>query len=102
MRLHLREMLDIRAIRPSSSPLASAVMLVRKKDCKLHFCIDFRKLNQLTIKDAYSIPHIEETLDCLRGAVWFTSLDLKSGYWQVKMSEESKAITGFMMDVLGF
>ena len=77
-------------------------MLVRKKDGKLGFCIDLRKLNQLTIKDAYSIQCIDETLDCLKGAVWFTSLDLKLGYWQVKMSEGSKALTTFTVDPLGF
>ena len=95
-------MLDIRAIRPSSSPWASAVMLVRKKDEKLHFCTDLRKLNQLTIKDAYSIPCIEETLNCLKGAVWFTSLDLKPGYWQVKMSVDRKALTAFTVGPLSF
>ena len=61
------------------------------------FCIDLRKLNQLTIKDAYSIPHIEDTLDCLKGEVWFTSLDSKSEYWQVKISEESKALSQMQM-----
>ena len=102
MRAHLKEMLDIRVIRLSSSPWASAVMLVRKKGGKLCFCINLRKLNQMIIKDTYSIPHIQETLDCLKGAVWFTSLDLKSGYWQVKMSKESKAIIAFTVGPLRF
>ena len=102
VRVHLKEMLDIRAIRPSSSPCASAVKLVRKKGGKLHFCINLTKLNQLTIKDTYSIQHIEETLDCLMGTIWFTFLDLKSGYRQVKMSEESKALTTFMVNPLSF
>ena len=65
--MHLKEILDIRTIRLSSSQWASAVMLIRKKDGKLHFCIDLRKLSQLTITDAYSIPYIEDTLDCLEG-----------------------------------
>ena len=72
---------EIGAIRKSSSPWASAVVLVRKKDGFLRFCIDLRHLNNRTIKDAYSLPRIEETLDCLNGAKIFTSLDLKSGYW---------------------
>ena len=54
------------------------------------------------IKDAYSLPHIDETLDCLGGAIIFTSLDLKSGYWQVEMDEESKALTAFTVGPLGF
>ena len=77
-------------------------MLVRKKDGSLRFCIDLRKLNARTIKDAYSLPRIEETLDCLNGAQWFTSLDLKSGYWQVELDEESKALTAFTVRPLGF
>ena len=76
-------MLEIGAISESKSPLASAVVLVRKKDGSLRFCIDLRKLNARTVKDAYSLPRIEETLDCLNRVQWFTSLDLKLGYWQV-------------------
>ena len=85
VRNHLREMLEIGAIWCSSNPWASAVVLVRKKDGSLRFCIDLRCLNTRTIKDAYSLPHIEDTLDCLGGATIFTSWDLKSGYWQVEM-----------------
>ena len=75
--------MQVGAIRCSSSPWANAVVLVRKKDGSLHFCIDLRRLNARTIKDAFSLPRIDETLDCLGGAIIFTSLDLKSGYWQV-------------------
>ena len=80
---HLQDMLKVGAIRKSVSPWASPVVLVRKKDGSLRFCIDLRKLNSWTIKDAYSLPRIEESLDCLNGAIIFTSLDLKAGYWQV-------------------
>ena len=98
---HLKEM-EIGAIRKLSSPWASAVVLVRKKDGSLRFCIDLRHLNNRTIKDAYSLPRIEETLDCFNGAKIFTSLDLKSGYWQVEMEEESKPLTAFTVGPLGF
>ena len=86
---HLKEMLDIGAIRHSNSPWASPVVLVRKKDGSLRFCIDLGKLNARTVKDAYSLPRIEDALDSLNGACIFTSLDLKSGYWQVELGEES-------------
>ena len=66
------------AIRKSFSPWASAVVLVRKKDGGLRFCIDLRKLNNRTIKDGYSLPRIEDTMDCLHGAVWFSTLDLQN------------------------
>ena len=99
---HLKEMIEVGAIHKSNSPWASAVVLVRKKDGSLRFCIDLRKLNAHTIKDAYSLPRINETLDCLGGATVFTSLDLKSGYWQVEMEEESKPLTAFTVGPLGF
>ena len=70
---HLKEMIEVGAIRKSNSPWASAVVLVRKKDGSLRFCIDLCKLNACTIKDAYSLPCIDETLDCLGGATIFTS-----------------------------
>ena len=95
-------MLEIGAISESKSPWASAVVLVRKKDGSLRFCIDLRKLNARTIKDAYSLPRIEETLDCLNGAQRFTSLDLKLGYWQVELDEVSKGLTAFTVGPLGF
>ena len=78
------------------------VVLVRKKYGGLRFCIDLRKLNKQTIKDAYSLPRIDETLDSLQGSQWFSSLNLKSGYWQVEMDEESKPLTAFTVGLLGF
>ena len=86
----------------SNSPWASAVILVCKKDGKLRFCINLQKLNARTFKDTYSLPSIGETLDCLNGAEWFSSLDLKSGYWQVEMEEDIKAFTAFTVRPLGF
>ena len=63
---------------------------------------ELRKLNNWTIKDTYSLPHINETLDSLQGSQWFSSLNLKLGYWQVEMDEESKPLTAFAMGPLGF
>ena len=102
VRAHIQEILDIGHIRKLHSPWASAVVLVWEKDSSLRFCIDLRKLNNQTIKDAYSLPHIDETCDSLQGSKWFSSLNLKSGYWQVKMDEESKPLTAFTVWPLGF
>ena len=98
----LKEMLEIGAIRKSQSPWASAVVLVRKKDGALHFCTNLRKLNARTIKDAQTLPCIEDSLDSLNGAVIFTSLDLKNGYWQVELDENSIPYTAFTVGPLGF
>ena len=99
---HLEEMLEVGAISKSKSPWASAVVLFRKKDGSLRFCIDLGKLNARNVKDAYSLPRIEDSLDCLNRVQWFTSLDLKLGYWQVELDEESKALTAFTVGPLGF
>ena len=79
VKVHIQEMLDVGAIRPSNSPWAGAVEPVWKKDGKLWFCIDLQKLNARTIKDIYSLSRIDDTLDCLNGVEWFSSLDLKIG-----------------------
>ena len=102
VRKHLDEMLRMGAIRRSNSPWASAVVLVRKKDGALRFCIDLRKLNERTVKDAYSLPRIEDSLDVLNGSCIFTSIDLKSGYWQVELDEKSIPLTAFTVGPLGF
>ena len=88
-------MMEIGAIQKLARPRASVVVLVTKKGGSLRFCIDLRKLNARTIKDAYSLPHIEESLHCLSGAQIFTSLNLKSGYWQIKLAEESIPLATF-------
>ena len=102
VKAHLHEMVEVGAIRRSFIPWASTVVLVRKKYGGLRFCIDLRKLNNRTIKDGCSLPRIEDILDCLHGAVWFSTLDLKSGYWQVELEEEAKPLTAFTLGPLGF
>ena len=102
MKNHLQEMVEVGAIRRSFSPWASAVVVVRKKDGGLRFCIDLCKLNNKAVKDGYSLPRIEDTLECLHDAVWFSTLGLKSGYCQVELEEEAKPLTAFTMGPLGF
>ena len=95
-------MLNLGAIRPSNSPWASGIVLVRKKDGRLRFCIDLRRLNNRTIKDAYSLLKIESILDSFIGAQIISTLDLKAGYWQVEMAEECKVYRAFACGPLGF
>ena len=82
-------------IRPSTSPWGSPVLFVKKKDGSFRMCIDYRALNALTVKNRTPLPRIDDLIDQLRGAKWFTSLDLRQGYNQLRMSEESIPLTAF-------
>ena len=98
----IEEMLRIGVIKESKSPWCNAVVLARKKNGDLRLCIDFRKLNQRTVKDSYPLPRINEALDNIRGARFFTSLDLKQGFWEVPMHPDSQPLTAFTVGPLGF
>ena len=89
------EMLTGGQIEASDSPWSSPVVLVTKKDGGTRFCVDYRQLNDATIKDAYPLPRIDDTLDMLAGKQWFLTLDLASGYWQVSLSQAARAKTAF-------
>ena len=102
LRQHLKDLEDCGSIRPSSSPWSSEVVLVRKRDDQLRLCIDFRRLNQVTKKDAYAIPRIEEILDLMKGSKYFTLLDMRSSYHQVEVEENHKERTAFSVGPLGF
>jgi len=91
----ISDMRESGVIEPSESPWCSPVVLVTKKDGNTRFCVDYRKLNDLTIKDSYPLPRIDDTLDTLSGSIWFSTLDLKSGYWQVGIEPDDKEKTAF-------
>ena len=91
----VEEMLKRGVIEPSHSPWASPITLVQKKSGEWRFCIDFRRLNEVTRKDAYPLPRIDEALDSLGNAKWFCTMDMASGYWQIAMHPEDKEKTAF-------
>ena len=93
----IEAMLRMDVIEESNSPWSSPVCMVLKKDKKSwRFCIDYRLVNQRTLKDSYALPRIDDSLDMLAGAKWFSTLDLSSGYWQVELDPESRPISAFV------
>lgn len=97
MEAELDEMLRLGVVRPSSSPWASPVVMVTKKDGKPRFCLDSRKLNEVTVRDAYPLPNIQSILQNLNGARYISSIDLAKSYWQLEMEEESCEKTAFVV-----
>lgn len=91
----IEKMLERGVIEPSNSPWSSPIVLVSKKDGSTRFCIDYRKLNEVTVQDAYPIPRVDDCLDALSGSKWFNTMDLCSGFWQIQMDEEDKLKTAF-------
>ena len=91
----VKEMEERGIVQPSSSPWASPVVLVPKKDGSLRFCVDFRRLNSITTKDVYPLPRVDDILDTLGNARYFTTLDLASGYWQVPLDDDARPKTAF-------
>lgn len=92
---HIHQLLEANVIRESCSPYASPIVIVRKKDGSLRLCVDYRQLNNRTRRDSFPLPRIEESLDALCGARWFSTMDLASGYNQVPVAEADRMKTAF-------
>lgn len=93
----VKDMLSRGIIEPSKSPWSAPIVLVTKKDGSKRFCVDYRRLNSVTVKDSYPIPRIDESLESLSGAKWFSTLDLCSGYWQVELDVDAREKSAFVV-----
>ncbi|KAE8909759.1 hypothetical protein PF007_g5974 [Phytophthora fragariae] len=88
MEAEIQQYQELDLIRPSTSPWASPVLMIRKPDGGIRFCIDYRRLNAVAIKDCYPMPLIDDILDVLAGAKLFSTMDIASGYWNVPMAAD--------------
>ncbi|KAI3707648.1 hypothetical protein L6452_26275 [Arctium lappa] len=95
MMSQLQDLLEKGFVRPSSSPWGAPVLFVKKKDGTMRMCIDYRELNKVTVKNKYPLPRIDDLFDQLQGASYFSKIDLRSGYHQVKVKEEDIPKTAF-------
>ena len=93
---HVDELVDNGIVSPSTSPWAAPIVTVRKPDGTLRLCVDYRKLNAVTVKDAFPLPRIDTALDNMTGACYFSTLDLTSGYWQVELDNAARAKSAFV------
>ena len=89
-------MLENGVIKPSTSPWSSPIVLVQKKNGYMRFCVDYRKLNEISVNDSHPLPLISDLLDSVKDAQYFGLLDLRSGYWQIPVAPEDRAKTAFV------
>ena len=95
--VEVQKILEDHVIRPLNSPWSSPIVLAKKKDGKSRFCVDFRRLNLVTHKDAYPLSQVNASLKKLKGAKYLSTIDLKNGYWQIELIERSKPLTAFIV-----
>lgn len=88
-------MLKDKIVQPSQSPLCSEFVMVKKKTGEWRLCVDFRKLNNVTRKDSYPLPNLDECLENLAGSKYFSQIDFASGYWQIPVEKKSRELTAF-------
>ena len=96
LKKQLEELQRIGFIRPSSSPWGAPVLFVKKKARSMRLCVDYRALNEVTIKNKYPLPRIDDLFDQLKGAKYFSKIDLRSGYFQLKIRESDISKTAFV------
>ena len=96
LKKQMKDLLDKEYIRPSASPWGSPVLFVKKKDGSMRMCIDYRSLNAVTVKNKYPLPRIDDLLDQLRKAKFFSKIDLRSGYHQMKIRLSDILKTAFV------
>ncbi|KAL0411198.1 UNVERIFIED_CONTAM: Transposon Ty3-G Gag-Pol polyprotein [Sesamum latifolium] len=89
LKKQLEELLEKGFIQPSTSPWGAPVLFVKKKDGSMRLCVDYRQLNRVTVKNKYPLPRIDDLLDQLKGATTFSKIDLRSGYWQLRIAEKT-------------